>query len=138
MARSKHTHKYQKVKLGDYMLWSCALPDCMHFMPKHFENLIPGKASYCWKCEESMIMGAAQLQMNKPLCDDCLMGRAGTLADILPPAPSIEDIHNEEVDSILPPEVIKEMTIEERMKKAGMDPIAFKKMYNTMGKPDKE
>lgn len=134
MARSKHTHKYQKVKLGDYMLWSCALPDCMHFMPKHFENLIPGKASYCWKCEESMIMGAAQLRMNKPLCDDCLMGRAGTLADILPEVPTIEDIHNEEIDSIIPSEI----SIEEKFKKLGIDGEGLKRMSNLMANPDKK
>lgn len=135
--RKQHIHKYQRISIGEFKVWSCALPDCQHYMPKHMEQMIPGKGTICWNCLEECLMGPIQMNMIRPFCDDCLLG-GGTLNSILPPAPTIASIHEPDIEdgSILPPEVIKEMTIEERMKKAGMDPIGFKKMYNTMAKPD--
>ena len=48
----RHIHKYYRAMLNGDMLWTCALPDCMHHMPKHYENAVLNKAFYCWECGE--------------------------------------------------------------------------------------
>ncbi len=68
--KSKHTHKYHRV--GKFnSLWACALPDCNHYMPKHLEELLPGKASVCWECGDAFILTTNNMKADKPLCDEC-------------------------------------------------------------------
>lgn len=55
-------------------IWACALPDCNHYMPKHMEAMIPGKATYCWQCGEATIMDAESMKENQPRCMNCRTG----------------------------------------------------------------
>lgn len=74
MATSKakrHTHKYHKVKIASDKVWACALPHCNHHMPKHMENLVVGKATLCWNCDEEFTLNVANMRDDKPQCDDC-------------------------------------------------------------------
>lgn len=36
-----------------YIVFSCTLPECNHYLP---EKLAIGKASVCWACNEKMIL----------------------------------------------------------------------------------
>lgn len=67
----RHTHKYHKIDMLGSKIWACALPDCNHYMPKHMENLIPGKSTYCWECNSSMVLDPKALTMDRPICIDC-------------------------------------------------------------------
>lgn len=68
--KSKHIHKYHQV--GKFSkLWACALPECNHYMPKHLEDMLPGKASICWDCGDKFILDERALGMTKPVCLDC-------------------------------------------------------------------
>lgn len=67
----RHTHKYYQAEVSAGRLWACALPDCGHWMPAHYANLVLGKASLCWKCGERLIIGSEHMKMTKPLCDAC-------------------------------------------------------------------
>ena len=70
----KHTHKYYKTVInGSTSVWACALSNCSHYMPPHMKELIPGKLTLCWgsECEESTIMDARTMKMDKPLCKNC-------------------------------------------------------------------
>ena len=68
----KHVHKYHRLLVNNQFVWACAFPDCTHFMPKHFENLIPGKFSICWNCEETFRLDTVNMRSDKPQCPDCL------------------------------------------------------------------
>lgn len=71
MAR-KHAHKYFfGRRVAGTQVWSCALPECNHYMPKHMEDFVQGKLSRCWSCDEEFEMGPAQMEMDKPFCNDC-------------------------------------------------------------------
>ena len=67
----RHTHKYHRVTLTIGRVWACALPDCSHHMPQVYDALVEGKASFCWKCGETMILNNHNMKQDKPLCDDC-------------------------------------------------------------------
>ena len=67
----RHTHKYYKAKSNYQRIWACALPDCNHHMPPHYETLVHGKATICWKCDGPMVLDAEALAMDKPICPDC-------------------------------------------------------------------
>lgn len=74
MARSKrHVHKYHKVMVANQYVWACALPDCTHYMPKHMENMIPGKYSICWNCGETFLLDTVNMRTDKPYCPDCMV-----------------------------------------------------------------
>lgn len=76
----KHTHKYYKGFLNSVRVWACALPDCSHYMPKHLERMVSGKASICWKCGNEMILDPINMEKDKPICDDCsTTGSSATL-----------------------------------------------------------
>lgn len=68
----RHVHKYHRIQLAGEMLWACALPTCNHHMPKHYENTIPGKASFCWQCGEQFILDLDNMKLDEPICFDCL------------------------------------------------------------------
>lgn len=67
----RHLHKYHRVELSFVKVWACALPDCNHFMPKHLEGIIPGKASICWGCGEKFILDDNNMKDDQPQCYDC-------------------------------------------------------------------
>jgi len=67
----RHTHKYYKVDMGGTNVWACASPDCLHYMPKHMEHMVPGKASICWGCGDTMILTLQNMKDKQPKCPDC-------------------------------------------------------------------
>jgi hypothetical protein len=67
----KHIHKYYKVDVNFNLVWACALPDCNHHMPKHYENMMPGKATICWDCGEITVLDPINMKLTKPICPDC-------------------------------------------------------------------
>jgi hypothetical protein len=67
----RHIHKYCQVFFYSTPVWACALEDCNHYMPDHMKDLVPGKASLCWKCGEKFNLNAANMRDRKPLCADC-------------------------------------------------------------------
>lgn len=70
----KHTHKYHKVLVSGVKLFACGFPDCSHHMPKHYESLLIGKASYCWKCGNRMLLDKDNMRYDFPWCLECKFG----------------------------------------------------------------
>ena len=54
--------------------WACALPDCTHFMPRNVENMVEGKKSICWKCNQIIILDASNMRDDRPICRTCKFG----------------------------------------------------------------
>lgn len=75
----KHTHRYHRVTTGAGQIWACSLPDCNHFMPAHYTELLPGKATICWECAEPFVLTKAAMERDKPVCPDC--GGLAAIAD---------------------------------------------------------
>lgn len=67
----RHTHKYHKVNLAGQQVWACALPDCNHYMPKHMEQMVHGKATICWSCGADTILSPLNMNDEKPTCAEC-------------------------------------------------------------------
>jgi hypothetical protein len=70
----KHIHKYYKAKVtftASGFVWACALANCNHHMPEHFEVTLPGKHTKCWACEQNTVLDTRTMLMDKPLCEDC-------------------------------------------------------------------
>lgn len=90
MAKSRrHPHKYHRVDLEYAKVFSCALPECSHYMPKHMEKTLPGKQSVCWGCDEVFILDEDALKSDRPMCIKCRTG-INTTPDA-PEAPVSED-----------------------------------------------
>lgn len=72
MAKHK-IHKYYHAEMKNYggKLWTCALPDCSHHMPLHYENTLIGKLTICWNCEEPTILDYENMQEDMPRCQKC-------------------------------------------------------------------
>lgn len=64
-------HKYHKLTFAGMKVFACSKPFCNHYMPKHMESLLLGKASYCWECDGVMVMDLEALEMEKPICISC-------------------------------------------------------------------
>jgi len=78
MSKAKrHAHKYHKVQTPFGKIWACALSDCSHHMPHHYEGLLPGKYSVCWGCGELLILDAVSMKEDKPRCIECRSGLSG-------------------------------------------------------------
>lgn len=67
----RHAHKYYKAKLSFGDVWACALPDCNHYMPTHMAQMVPGKNTLCWKCDNVTTMTLENMKSDKPLCPEC-------------------------------------------------------------------
>lgn len=79
----RHIHKYYRALMNGDMLWTCALPDCMHHMPKHYEQGVFGKGFYCWDCGEMSQLRKEHLALEpkfflkdddqpiRPICYEC-------------------------------------------------------------------
>jgi len=85
----RHPHKYYRVKLpGQYPVWACALEDCSHHMPRHYESLLLHKSFECWNCGEQGKITQEHLDLNSkyfttlddvkfpshPICMSCIIG----------------------------------------------------------------
>lgn len=79
----RHTHKYHHVDTPYGKLWSCALPDCNHHMPAHYEATLPGKYSICWQCGEKFILNPENMKQDKPICENCKLGIGDNLDKIV-------------------------------------------------------
>jgi hypothetical protein len=55
MSVMKHTHKYERRKLGknSHIVFVCVLPGCSHNVS---EELVKGRKSICWVCGEEFIV----------------------------------------------------------------------------------
>lgn len=79
MSRARrHPHKYRKARLTFGTVWACALPDCNHYMPQHMSELVSGKRSVCWNCDEVFIMNPLSMKDDFPRCDSCREGSVET------------------------------------------------------------
>lgn len=67
----KHIHKYHKVNIGYTKVWACALPNCSHHMPHNMEDLVIGKSSFCWECNNPIVLDEINMQVDKPICRVC-------------------------------------------------------------------
>jgi hypothetical protein len=68
-AKEKHIHKLKRVtyKSGNSIFF-CTLPDCPY---KSKTELVLGKRSICWRCNEPFIMNDYSLRLAKPHCENC-------------------------------------------------------------------
>lgn len=71
MAAKKHIHKYHKITLGYGRVWSCAIPECSHFMPRNMEARVIGKASLCWSCGNQFVLDENNMKQDRPVCVNC-------------------------------------------------------------------
>lgn len=67
----KHIHKYMRQALRHITVWRCALPQCSHFMPPHFNDLIIGRASICWSCGNTFTLDESAMADDMPTCINC-------------------------------------------------------------------
>lgn len=67
----RHVHKYYRATLSFGKVWACFLSDCNHYMPQHMEELVKGKFSICWNCDEKFILTPFHMKQDKPICMDC-------------------------------------------------------------------
>lgn len=79
----RHIHKYHHISMNGSKIWACALPDCNHYMPLHLNEMVPGKGSFCWNCNDSIILGPDNMDLDKPLCNDCRLMSDGKLKELL-------------------------------------------------------
>lgn len=68
----RHVHKYHIIPLNSYFVYACALRDCNHYMPKHLEHMIPGKATICWSCGKETTIDKNNSDMKEPMCLKCI------------------------------------------------------------------
>jgi hypothetical protein len=74
MSKKAHIHKYYRAQLPFGKVWACALSDCNHHMPQHYESLMLGKKSLCTACGEVMSLTEHNLNTERPLCFNCEYG----------------------------------------------------------------
>ncbi len=70
----RHVHKYYHADLLYGKLWACALPDCQHHMPVHYEGLLNGKDSICWQCNGRFKLNEQNMKIDRPICESCRLG----------------------------------------------------------------
>lgn len=68
--------------MGYGQVWSCAIPECNHFMPRNMEARVLGKASICWKCNQQIVLDETNMENDKPICHSC-SGKSSGLLDVL-------------------------------------------------------
>jgi hypothetical protein len=72
--KKKHVHKYHKAHIYSVDTYSCALPDCTHYLPNGMQSLIIGRSSICWECSQQFILNPESIKLDKPTCDSCRLG----------------------------------------------------------------
>lgn len=81
-----YIHKYRRIEFAGRLLFACAAPLCSHYMPKHMEGFLLGKASFCWECDKAMVMDEVALGMDKPICVGCRLKKVelpGEIASLI-------------------------------------------------------
>lgn len=67
---NNHIHKYRRIKMGnDYEVYKCVLPGCPHYIRP---ELVVGRFSLCWGCDEQFTMSATSATRLKPKCQKCI------------------------------------------------------------------
>ena len=82
MPAKKHIHKYHRITLGYGKVWSCAIPECNHFMPRNMSARVIGKASICWNCGEQFVLDEHNMKDDRPVCIKCAP-KSESIADAL-------------------------------------------------------
>lgn len=95
----RHVHKYRLVPMNaSQKVWSCALPDCNHYMPPNMAHMIEGKSSECWNCSKATTMTTERMQYSiannegRMLCQDCILRQQGLYIAPEEEVPSMDDI----------------------------------------------
>jgi len=61
-------HKYRRfTTTKGKPFWRCVDPGCTHVI--YQENLMIGRESRCWRCDESTII--KDMRQARPVCDSC-------------------------------------------------------------------
>lgn len=68
---AKHIHKYHVIIINGKDTWACAFGNCNHFMPDNMKNMVEGKFSICWVCEQQFTLNENNMQAKKPVCNRC-------------------------------------------------------------------
>ena len=71
----KHTHKYQRIKIGKNkrVEFKCAIPGCVHHI---IPELVLGRPSICWNCGDEFIITKYNIKAHaKPKCLKCQKGK---------------------------------------------------------------
>ena len=55
-------------KCGGYEVYKCAKPSCTHWIPS---EMIEGRKSICWNCNQEMIINKISSRLAKPVHDEC-------------------------------------------------------------------
>lgn len=83
---NKHTHRFQRINIGQkgkiYLVMKCIKPGCSHYVPMSSKSnciLLKGQIGECNKCLNDFILNKRSLRMAKPICDDCVAHRVGTV-----------------------------------------------------------
>jgi hypothetical protein len=84
----RHVHRYQRRLVAGIWVWGCALPQCSHYMPKHMESMVEGKASVCNTCDNTIMMTGEYLEMPVPKCTKCRAKEEADLARLFEQAQS--------------------------------------------------
>jgi len=71
----RHAHRYRRTYTTFGRVWSCSLPDCNHYMPRHMESMLPGKNAQCNECENIYILTHEKMKSDEPICDECMVER---------------------------------------------------------------
>lgn len=66
-----HIHKYYRARVAGVDVWACGLDNCTHYMPKHLEELVPGKVTVCWSCDKRFMLDERAMKYERPICLDC-------------------------------------------------------------------
>lgn len=83
----RHTHRYYRVRMdNNAFIWTCAEPDCMHHMPKHYEPMLLGKSFFCFECGSQDILRGEHLKLNPQyfMADDEFPSRPRCIKCVLP------------------------------------------------------
>lgn len=70
----RHRHKYYLGTLNSNRVWTCALPDCNHYMPTHMSSMVNGKNAYCWGCDAEITLNPQNMKDDHPKCVNCIAG----------------------------------------------------------------
>jgi hypothetical protein len=82
MGKRKELHKYHFIPMKYTKVWACALPDCLHYIPKHMEYMVCGKRSICWSCDKEFILNEENMKDDQPICETCKIGAENLKTDL--------------------------------------------------------
>lgn len=105
MAKRTHIHRYVRKDLtrdkskAPYIVYACDKPGCTHYLNL---DLIDGKESQCYKCDNIFIIKINKIKAGdrltrRPICDGCIKHR-GKKAEVMSKLDAIDDL----INSIIP------------------------------------